>query len=201
MLFAPAPSNPAFQPLLVQDPVLLRAGAVSDYPAWLSLRERSRAHLTEWEESWTPEQATLSAFKRRLRNYDREARRGGGLSLLVFRLSDNVLVGGATLTNIRYGASRSGVLGYWVGAPFTRRGYGAAAVAALKSHAFERLGLNRIVAACQPGNIASQKLLERSGFVREGRARDYLKINGAWRDHDIYAITAADLRKAAATLS
>ena len=177
MLFAPAPSNPAFQPLLVQDPVLLRAGAVSDYPAWLSLRERSRAHLTEWEESWTPEQATLSAFKRRLRNYDREARRGGGLSLLVFRLSDNVLVGGATLTNIRYGASRSGVLGYWVGAPFT------------------------IVAACQPGNIASQKLLERSGFVREGRARDYLKINGAWRDHDIYAITAADHRKAAATLS
>ena len=201
MLFASAPPNPAFDPVLVHEPVMLRRGNVADYPGWLSLREESRAHLTAWEESWTAEQATLSAFKRRLRSYERDARRGGGLSLLAFRLSDNALMGGATLTNIRYGASRSGILGYWIGAPYTRQGYGGAAVAAMKTHAFERLGLNRLVAACQPENIASQKLLERSGFVREGLARDYLKINGGWRDHYIYALTAADYRTSAQTPS
>ncbi len=195
MLFATEPPNPAFNPVLVHDSVMLRRGTITDYPAWLALREESRAHLTAWEESWTTEQATLSAFKRRLRTYERDARRGGGLSLLVFRLKDNALAGGATLTNIRYGASRSGILGYWIGAPYTRRGYGAAAVAAMKIHAFERLGLNRLVAACQPENIASQKLLEGSGFAREGLARDYLKINGDWRDHFIYALTAADYGK------
>ncbi len=196
MLFASAPPNPAFNPVLVHDPVILRPGMAVDYPAWLALREKSRAHLTEWEESWTAEQATFSAFKRRLRNYERDARRGAGLSLLVFRIEDNAMVGGATLTNIRYGASRSGLLGYWIGAPFVRQGYGAAAVAAMKAHAFDRLGLNRIVAACQPGNVASRKLLDRSGFACEGLARDYLKINGVWRDHHIYAMTAADYREA-----
>src|SRR5690606_2261601 len=104
-------------------------------------------------------------------------------------------VGGVTLSNIRYGASRSAQLGYWVGAPYVRRGYGAAAVKALSAHAFETIDLNRLVAACQPGNIASQKLLERCGFTREGLARDYLMINGQWRDHYIYAQTAGDYRR------
>ena len=199
MLFATEPSNPAFNPVLVHEPVMLRAGTVTDYSAWFALREKSRVHLTQWEENWTADQATLSAFKRRLKSYERDRRRGSGLSLFVFRLQDNAIAGGVTLTNIRYGASRSGILGYWVGAPYARQGFGAAAVSAVKAHAFERLGLNRIVAACQPGNVASQKLLERSGFVQEGLARDYLRINGVWRDHHIFAITAADYREAAST--
>ncbi len=195
MFFSAAPPNPAFNPVLVHEPVMLRAGAIADYPQWLALREASRDHLTHWEENWTPAQATLSAFKRRLKAYAREAQRGGGLSLLSFRQRDGALVGGATLTNIRYGAARSALLGYWIGAPHVRQGYGFAGLSALKAHAFERIGLNRIVAACQPENIASQNLLERCGFVKEGRSRDYLRINGDWRDHDIFAATAADYRK------
>ena len=195
MLFTTAPSNPAFNPVLVHEPVVLRAATPADYPAWSALREESRAHLTEWEEAWTPEQADAAAFKRRLRIYDRDRRRGGGLFLLAFRLHDNALVGGVTLSNIRYGASRSGLVGYWVGAAYARQGYGTAAVSALAAHAFEAIELNRLVAACQPGNIASQKLLDRCGFRREGLARDYLMINGQWRDHYIYALTAADYRR------
>ncbi|WP_395075440.1 GNAT family N-acetyltransferase, partial [Hyphococcus sp.] len=155
---------------------------------------------TRWEETWTPAQATLSAYKRRLKTYQGEARRGGGLSLLSFRQRDGVLVGGATLSNIRYGAARSAILGYWIGSPHIRQGYGRAGLLALKAHAFERIGLNRIVAACQPENVASQKLLEACGFIREGRSRDYLRINGEWRDHDIYAVTAADHDKTSSSV-
>ena len=192
MLFTTAPSNPAFNPMLLHEPVVLRAAAPSDHAAWAALREQSRTHLTEWEEDWTAEQAGPAAFRRRLRLYERDRRRGGGLFLLVFRMSDNALVGGVTLSNIRYGASRSAQLGYWVGAPYVRRGYATAAVNALAAHAFETIDLNRLVAACQPENIASQKLLERCGFNREGLARDYLRINGEWRDHLIYAAIAAE---------
>lgn len=192
MLFSAAPANPVFKPILVHEPVVLRPGAPGDYVQWSALREASRDHLIRWEEDWTPAQATLSAFKRRLKAYQNEARRGGGLSLLSFRHGDGVLVGGATLTNVRYGASRSAILGYWIGAPHVRHGYGRAGLTALKAHAFERIGLNRIVAACQPENVASQKLLLACGFTREGCSRDYLRINGEWRDHDIYAVTAAD---------
>ncbi len=194
MFLTKSPAQPAFDPILVHDPVLLRTAMLADHQEWAALREGSREHLTVWEESWAPIDLSLSSFKRRLRAHERDQRRGGGLPLLVFRRADRVLVGGATLTNIRYGSSHSGILGYWIGAPFVRRGYGAAAVRALLGHAFHAIGLNRIEAACQDGNIASQKLLETCGFRREGVARDYLRINGAWRDHTIFAVTASDFK-------
>lgn len=192
MSFFSGLTNPAFNPVLVHEPVMLRPARETDYEVWADLREQSRAHLTQWEENWTPKQVSRSAFIRRLKGHDKEMRRGGGLYLLSFRTADNVLVGGATLSNIRYGAARSGILGYWVGAPHVRQGYGAAAVTALIAHAFDRIGLNRIIAACQPDNAASHQLLKNCRFRNEGLAREYLKINGHWRDHAIFALTAAE---------
>ena len=47
--------------------------------------------------------------------------------------------------------------------------------------------LHRVEAACIPTNLASVRLLEKSGFRREGYARSYLCINGTWQDHLLYA--------------
>ncbi len=44
---------------------------------------------------------------------------------LVFRQEDGAMVGGITLSNIRRGVAQMGSIGYWVGQPFTRRGYTA----------------------------------------------------------------------------
>ena len=52
----------------------------------------------------------------------------------------------------------------------------------------DKLRLHRIEAACLPENVASMTLLERNGFRREGLARAYLRINGAWRDHVLYGL-------------
>lgn len=194
MFLIKSPPRPAFDPILVRDPILLRAGRSSDYEQWAALREQSRPHLVKWEEDWAPHELAPVFFKRRLKLSDREMRRGSTLPLFIFRRSDELLLGGATLSNIRYGPSRSAHLGYWIGAPHTRRGYGAAAVRALLDHAFDTLELNRVEAACQPENDASRTLLERLGFKKEGLARSYLKINGAWRDHMIFAFTAEDFR-------
>ena len=49
--------------------------------------------------------------------------------------------------------------------------------------AFQDLGLNRIMANYVPSNERSGKLLASLGFVIEGRAARYLKINGVWQDH------------------
>lgn len=192
MFLTKSPSHPAFDPILVREPVYLRAAKPSDHTEWAALREKSREHLIAWEEDWAPHQLSFPAFKRKLASQAKDARRGGGLSLLIFRRDDHTLVGGVTLTNIRYGASRSGILGYWIGEPFARRGYGSAAVHAVTDHAFDAINLHRVVAACQPENAASQNLLERAGFRKEGLAREYLKINGAWRDHLIYSLLATD---------
>ncbi len=187
----------AFDPVLVCDPLLLRAPHLRDFEAWAALRAGSRPHLTKWEDDWTAKDVTASSFRRRLRLWERQRRVAASLSLFAYRLDGEALIGGVTLSNIRFGASRSGVIGYWVGDGFLRRGFGRIIVRETVRHAFDVIGLNRVEAACQPGNEASARLLAGLGFEREGRAREYLRINGAWRDHDIYALTAGDWAGAA----
>ena len=197
MFLTKSSTQPAFDPILVRDPILLRSASIADHEAWAILRKDSREHLTAWEEDWQEVDLSLSAYKRRLRAYEKEMRRGTGLPLFIIRRDDRALLGGVTLSNIRYGSSRSAILGYWIGSRFVRKGYGAAAVKAIIDHAFTAIELNRIEAACQEENVASQNLLMRCGFEREGLARDYLKINGAWRDHNIFAITAGNFKPTA----
>ena len=109
-----------------------------------------------------------------------------GYAFLVFRSSDNALVGGLTLANIRRGVAQAGSIGYWMGLPFMRQGYMIAAVRAVIPFAFCTLRLHRLEAACIPTNAASIRLLEKTGFMREGYAREYLCINGIWQDHLLY---------------
>ena len=67
-----------------------------------------------------------------------------------------------------------------------------AAVSALVPYVFNALDLHRLEAACLPNNEASKQLLKKVGFVEEGYARRYLKINGAWRDHLLFAMVKGD---------
>ena len=67
-----------------------------------------------------------------------------------------------------------------------------AAVRAVIPFVFDSLELHRLEAACLPTNTASIKLLEKTGFKREGLARRYLRINGVWQDHLLYALLDTD---------
>ena len=62
------------------------------------------------------------------------------------------------------------------------------ALAGMLEFCFEDLGLHRVEAACLPSNAASKALLARKGFREEGYARQYLRINGQWQDHVLFAI-------------
>ena len=84
--------------------------------------------------------------------------------------------------------TQSCTLGYWVGAKYAKQGYMTAAVRAVIPFVFDSLELHRLEAACLPSNTASIKLLEKTGFKREGLARRYLRINGVWQDHLLYAL-------------
>ena len=180
--------NLADQPPLIEGAgVFLRAPQSGDYPEWAALREASRAFLTPWEPTWPADDLTRSAFRRRLRRYAEDQRNDQAYAYFLFRSGDQVLVGGLTLANLRRGVAQAGSLGYWIGAPYARRGYMTAAVAALIPYAFSTLRLHRMEAACIPTNAASISLLEKTGFEREGYAREYLCINGQWQDHLLYA--------------
>ncbi|MCB2097941.1 MAG: GNAT family N-acetyltransferase [Parvularculaceae bacterium] len=170
----------------------LRPPQLADHPQWWALRENSRHHLTRWEPDWTERDVTIDAFRTRVRLQERLRRSGAALTFFACLADEGAIIGGVTLSDIRLHAAHSATLGYWIGEPYLRRGYGAEAVAAVVDYGFGELRLNRIEAACQPGNVASLSLLRKLGFREEGFARDYLFINGAWRDHLLFALTARD---------
>lgn len=167
--------------------IVLRPPSLSDFPAWAALRSTSRDHLAPWEPLWGRNDLTYASYKRRLKHYARESRDDLGYSFFVTDAWNGVLVGGLTLSNVRRGAAQIATLGYWTGAAHVRRGLMTAAVNAVLPYAFEGLRLHRVEAAVMPGNSASIRVLELNGFGREGLARSYLRINGQWADHYLYA--------------
>jgi ribosomal-protein-alanine N-acetyltransferase len=169
------------------DRVALRTPQMSDFPEWAALREQSRAFLKQWEPIWPVDDLTRGAFRRRLKRYAEDQRSDQAYSYFIFRKADNVLVGGITLANVRRGVAQAGSIGYWIGEPFAREGMMTDALATLIPFSFATLRLHRLEAACIPTNTASIRLLEKSGFEREGYARQYLCINGIWQDHLLYA--------------
>jgi ribosomal-protein-alanine N-acetyltransferase len=174
-------------PALIGDSVMLRAPQMSDHAEWSALRELSRNFLTPWEPIWPADDLTRAAFRRRIRRYAEDQRSDLAYPFFIFRNTDNALVGGLTLANVRRGCAQAGSLGYWMGAPYAGQGNMTAAVNTVLPFAFGTLRLHRVEAACIPANGASIRLLEKNGFQREGFARQYLCINGVWQDHLLFA--------------
>lgn len=172
--------------------VYLRPPEPRDYEPWSALREKSRAFLTPWEPTWPGDDLTRTSFRRRLRRNLQEISNDEAYPFLIFHEEDDRLVGGLTLGQVKRGVAQSATLGYWMGMPYAGKGLMSRAVKAVTGYAFTSLHLHRIEAACLPHNEASVRLLERAGFKREGVARAYLRINGLWQDHILYALLETD---------
>ena len=167
-------------PSIEGDGVVLRTPQMTDFEEWVALRETSREFLTPWEPTWPIDDLTRGAFRRRIKRYAEDLRSDQGYAFLIVRYTDGALR--ADFGNIRRGVAQAGSMGYWIGLPYIRKGYMTAAVRAVIPFAFTSLRLHRLEAACIPTNTGSIKLLENTGFVREGYAREYLCINGTWQD-------------------
>src|SRR5689334_3110357 len=187
MAFFRTVSMSEMTPAIVGAEVVLRVPQMADFGEWAALRAASRDFLTPWEPTWPADDLTRTSFRRRIRRYSEDHRGDLAYAFFVLRKADNALLGGLTLANIRRGCAQAGSLGYWMGAPHARKGYMTAAVNAVIPFAFGTLRLHRIEAACIPANVASIRLLEKTGFKREGFARQYLCIDGVWQDHLLYA--------------
>lgn len=79
-------------------------------------------------------------------------------------------------------------VGYFVAREFNGRGLATRAVAEVVQFAFGDAGLHRLEAGTLPDNLASQRVLEKNGFVRYGLAHGLLQIDGVWRDHVLFEL-------------
>ncbi|MFF8841498.1 GNAT family N-acetyltransferase [Streptomyces sp. NPDC015127] len=108
---------------------------------------------------------------------------------LVCERGTGAIAGFININNIVEGAFLSGALGYGAFAHSAGHGLMGEALRLLIGHAFGTLGLHRLEANIQPGNTASLGLVRSAGFRLEGYSPDFLHIDGAWRDHERWAIT------------
>jgi [ribosomal protein S5]-alanine N-acetyltransferase len=86
------------------------------------------------------------------------------------------------------GGAKAAKLGYAVNADHQGHGYATDAARTLIAYGFDQLGLHRITAAVGPDNAASIAVLKRLGFTHEGRLRDHVFTNGAWRDSLLFSL-------------
>jgi len=177
-------------PTLQGAKVMLRPPRMEDFEAWARLRHESRDFLKPWEPEWPEDDFQRSSFRARVRRAAREIADDESYPLLIFRKTDPVLVGGLTLGLVRRGVSQACTLGYWMGEAHAGQGLMSDAVRTACAYAFGEMGLSRIEAASLPRNERSIRLLEHLGFAREGLAARYLKINGVWEDHLLFALNA-----------
>ena len=115
-----------------------------------------------------------------------------GDSLPQVILDEEEVVGQITLLEVVRGAQQSGSVGYWVDQDRNGRGLASAALASVRRAAFGEWGLHRLAAETMVDNRASQRVLERNGFVRIGLAPGFLLVAGRWRDHVLYQALNAD---------
>ena len=179
-------------PALVRDGIVVRALRRGDEAEWLALRAHNRDWLRPWEATAPHGRAQSVSFAAYLRSERRAHRRKTGMPMVIEL--DGALVGRVALGRLEWGAESGGSIGYWVSESVAGRGVAPTAVALLTEHAF-RQGVHRVEIAVRPENAASLRVAQKLGFRDEGMRSRYLHIDGAWRDHRVFALTDDEPRR------
>ena len=155
---------------------------ITDLEALQEAASKSQDLLVPWYSTPQTVESWREFIQRRLGPND--------LGFLVRRTSDAALVGFVDITNIVRGVFQSGYLSYFSVSQHEAKGFMASGLRLLVEHAFTELRLHRLEANIRPENVKSIALVKRTGFAREGFSPRYLKLDGAWRDHERWAILA-----------
>ena len=172
--------------LEVGERTYLRSLSDRDRTAFPSLARAS----TKLHRNWVFAPRTPKEFD----EYLSRMRKRNARALVVCGRDDDTIAGVYNLSQIVRGPLQSAYLGYWAFAPSAGRGFMGEGLRLVIRHAFGPMELHRLEANIQPGNARSIALVKRCGFRREGFSPRYLKIAGRWRDHERWAITAAETR-------
>ena len=160
--------------------IYLRRVTHNDEAEFLALMRASE----ELHQPWIQAPTTPALFK----YYLQRIRRNDHEGFAICRGTDEVIVGVININNIVRGSFLSASLGYYVGATFQGQGYMQAGLTQLIDYAFSTMGLHRLEANIQPDNLRSQELVRRCGFEYEGLSKNFLFLDGAWRDHQRWCV-------------
>lgn len=197
MPWKPPRDSRAAWPIRLRDnlttPVItLRALRVDDEEEWQHLRRDNAAHVAPWEPTLPPgaEARAAASFRTFVREFDAEARADRVLPWVIE--VGGALVGQVHVFGIVRGAQQSAAIGYWLAASAQGQGIATRAVALAIDHALGPAQLHRIEVNIRLDNERSLALARRLQLRDEGVRERFLHIDGAWRDHRSFAITAEE---------
>lgn len=171
--------------------IVLRGLARADRARWDQMRRDNLDWLRPWEATVPTGPEPVLRFTRLRRLLDRAAREGRVLPFVIE--VDGVLQGQMQLFDIVWGSRWTASAGYWLDERATGRGIASWALAMLVDHAIHDVGLHRVEVAIRPENVASLAVARRLGLPDEGFRAGLVHVDGAWRDHVEFAITAEQL--------
>ena len=168
--------------------LILRELTHDEAPLLAAYYRRNRDFFAAWEperdESWYSQESARSSIDLERRS----VRDRSGLCLHIFNKGGEQIIGRVALTNIVYGPFLSCFLGYKLDKDEINNGKMSEALRRVIEIAFDDYRLHRIEANIMPENLPSLRVVRKLGFVEEGLSRNYLKINGRWRDHLHYVL-------------
>jgi [ribosomal protein S5]-alanine N-acetyltransferase len=162
--------------------VTLRFVTQADQAEFLELASAS----AELHHPWMSLPTTPPEFQAYLTRFDHITAEG----FLICLRGTGTIAGAIHINSIIRGRFQNGSVSYAAFAPAAGQGYMSEGLGLVLRYAFEQLRLHRLDAQIQPGNHASLALVRRLGFRNEGYSPDLLFIDGAWRDHERWAITS-----------
>jgi ribosomal-protein-alanine N-acetyltransferase len=163
---------------------IIRRLTAADAEELTALRVRNRAHLSLWE----PDSDDPDRWYR-VEGVAAWITDGNERFSIV---EDGAIAGMVSLTGVQHGAFRSGMASYFVDEARAGRGLATRAVSEVVELAFGELDLHRVEAGTAVANVASQRVLERTGFTRVGLLREHLLIGGRWVDHYLWERIVGD---------
>jgi ribosomal-protein-alanine N-acetyltransferase len=149
----------------------------------------NRQHLAESSPVLRAEIFMPGFWRLRIETLRREFVDDRSCCTFIFLTDDSTVIGSASLSEFVRGPFQAAYLGYSLAHERQGRGMMHAALSLLIPFAFNQLNLHRIMANYMSRNTRSAAVLERLGFVREGVAKQYLLINGAWEDHVLTSLS------------
>ena len=157
--------------------------------AMLRFVERNRQHLKPWNPPEPEGLYTLAHWQNIVKNcaVAFDARTAVRFWVATCEQPEQI-IGSIGYSQIARGPFCSCVLGYQIDHECEGQGLMLEALRATNRYMFEEQKLHRIAANYRPENVRSGRLLAKLGFRIEGFARDYLFIDGAWRDHILTSI-------------
>ena len=183
---------PGWPAVLRHGDVVLRPMRRRDGAAWLEVRARNAAWLGPWEAtSPVPVRTAPPTMGQFVRQLSAQGRSGTALPFVIEYRGE--LVGQLTVSSIIRGSASTASIGYWVSQHVAGRGIVPTAVALAVDHCFGPVGLHRVEIAIRPENAPSLRVVAKLGLREEGLRRRFLHIEGDWRDHRCFAVTAEEV--------